>query len=141
MKRNMTAVASCRRKSVDRNQGPEGKILFLSAERDMIRAAVDGEGKSSAWTRLAVPHGSEVMTYTHTFNYTSIALYSYFPGIQLMIYLVSFVPLRQALMEPRLALVSYVARAGPEFRVLLSSGRCLSQYPFVSGGNHSFLRT
>lgn len=50
------------------------RFLFLSSVRDMIRAAADEEERYVSWTKLAVPHVSELIKYTHTFNYMSIEL-------------------------------------------------------------------
>lgn len=68
MKRSMTAVGSFRRKTSGRwRPGPRGK-------ESLIRAAADEEGKYVSWTKLAVPHVSELIKYTHTFNCMSIEL-------------------------------------------------------------------
>lgn len=50
------------------------RFSFLSSVRDMIRAAADEGGKYVAWTKLAVPQVSELIKYTHTFNYMSTEL-------------------------------------------------------------------
>lgn len=41
------------------------RFLFLSSVGDMIRVAADEEEKYVSWTKLAIPHVSELIKYIH----------------------------------------------------------------------------